>query len=184
LAYTPYLPLEDRFHSRRPGSFPIETRSVIKIALVAVFLTVGQNTMPCEFFIDTNRRLVISRGTGTFRDADFLEHMETLGSDPRFKPEFDHVVDCRKFDLFDVTAAQIQDMGGRSIFAAKSKRAFVVSSDLHFGLGCMFAGYRDAGCGQLTTVFRDMRDAIAWLGLPQDYDPSSLGEPTVISKSS
>jgi hypothetical protein len=134
--------------------------------------------MPCEFLIDTDRRLVISRGTGTFRYADFLEHMEKLGPDPRFDPEFDHVVDCRKFELIDLTVTQVRYMGNQSIFAATSRRAFVVSSDLQFGLGRMFAAFREVNRGQVTMVFRDMQEATAWLGLPRNYDPSSLGEPT------
>jgi hypothetical protein len=137
--------------------------------------------MPCEFFIDTDRRLVISRGTETFRYADFLDHMKILAPDPRFKPEFDHLVDCRKFERFDVTPAQIQEIGSQSVFAPRSRRAFVVSSDLHFGLGRMFANYRDVKCGQLTVVFRDMREAAFWLGLPPDYDPGHLGAPTPIA---
>ena len=137
--------------------------------------------MPCEFLIDTERRLVISRGTGTFRYADFLEHMEKLGPDPRFRPQFDHVVDCRKFELVDLAFKQVEEMGRQSIFAATSRRAFIVSSDLHFGLGRMFAVFREMQCGQVSMVFRDMREGAAWLGLPQDYDPSSLGEPTQIA---
>jgi hypothetical protein len=139
--------------------------------------------MPCEFLIDADRRLVISRGTETFRYADFLEHMKLLAPDPRFKPEFNHLVDCRHFERFDVTPAQIQEMGGQSVFAAQSRRAFVVSSDLHFGMGRMFANYRDVKRGQLTVVFRDMREATAWLGLPPDYEPNMLGKPTPIPTS-
>ena len=138
--------------------------------------------MPCEFLIDTDRRLVISRGTGTFCYADFLEHMEKLSFDPRFRPEFDHVVDCRKFERFDLTTTQIREMGRQSLFAATSKRALVASSDLHFGLGRMFATYREVSSGQVTMVFRDMPEATAWLGLPQNYDPGIPGEPTQIAK--
>jgi len=129
--------------------------------------------MPCEFLIDTDRRLVISRGTGTFRYADFLEHMEKLGPDPRFRPQFDHVVDCRKFELVDLTFTQVEEMGRQSIFAATSRRAFVVSSDIQFGLSRMFATFREVKRGQVTMVFRDMREATDWLGLPPDYDASS-----------
>ena len=139
--------------------------------------------MPCEFLIDTDRRLVISRGTDTFRYADFVEHMKVLAPDPRFKPEFNHLVDCRQFERFDVTPAQIQDMGSQSIFTAQSRRAFVVSSALHFGMGRMFANYRDVRRGQLTVVFREMHEAIAWLGLPSDYDSGTLGKPTPIPTS-
>jgi len=145
-------------------------------------LSESQHIMPCEFLIDTDRRLVVSRGTGTFRYADFVQHMKSLSADPRFKPEFDHVVDSRKFEQFDVTGAQIQEMGSQSIFAASSKRAFVVSCELHFGLGRMFATHREARLGQTTTVFRELPDAIKWLGLPEDNDPHAAGEPTVVSK--
>jgi hypothetical protein len=149
---------------------------------VAQLGVVSQIPMPCEFLIDTERRLVVSRGTGTFRYADFLEHMEKLGLDSRFKPEFDHVVDCQEFELMDLSVAQVRDMGSQSNFAASSRRAFVVSSDLHFGLGRMFAAFREVNCGQVTMVFRDMREATDWLELPRDYDPSSLGAPTQIAK--
>jgi hypothetical protein len=90
--------------------------------------------MPCEFLIDTERQLVISRGTGTFRYASFLEHMEKLSADPRFGPEFDHVVDCRKFELIDLTFTQVEEMGRQSVFAATSRRAFVVLPISNSGL--------------------------------------------------
>ena len=138
--------------------------------------------MSCEFLIDTNRQLVISRGSGTFRYRDFLQHMKKLAKDPRFKPEFDHVVDCRSFERFDLTITEVYDIGGQSIFAAISKRAFVVSSELHFGFGRMFATFREVASGQITMVFREMREAIAWLGLPPDYDLGTLGRPVAVSE--
>ena len=140
--------------------------------------------MPCEFLIDTNRRLVISRGTGTFRYADFVQHFKKLGKDPRFQPRFDHIVDCRKFERFEVTTTEVYNIGSQSLFAAKSRRAFVVSSELHFGLGRMFATFRQVASGQETTVFREMGDAIAWLGLPPEYEPSNSGGPTTHFSSS
>ena len=65
--------------------------------------------MPTEYFIDTERRLVVSRGTGVFSHADFLEHMETMRPDPRFQPEFNHLVDGRHFERFEMTPAQLMD---------------------------------------------------------------------------
>ena len=139
--------------------------------------------MPCEFLIDADRRLVVSRGSGTFCRADFMGHMEKLRVDPLFKPEFDHLIDGRKFDRVDLTPTQIWELGGESVFAASSRRAVVVSSRLHFGLARMFASYREAKSKQVTAVFWDLMEGVAWLGLPTDYDPSSLGEPTRIDRS-
>jgi len=139
--------------------------------------------MPCEFLVDADRRVVVTRGTGTFCRADFLGHMEKLRVDPRFRPEFDHLVDFRKIDGAVLTPTQIWELRGESVFAATSRRAVVVSSRLHFGLAQMFATYREAKSKQVTTVFWDLMEAVAWLGLPTDYDPSSLGEPTRIDRS-
>src|SRR5262245_55432408 len=134
--------------------------------------------MPTEYFIDAERRLVVSQGTGVFGHADFMEHMETMRPDPRFQPDFSHLVDGRRFEKFALTPAQLMDMGRHSIFAAGTRRAMVVSSLLHFGLGRMFSNFREAQRGQVTKIFRDMGEACAWLGLPRDYDPQSIGEPT------
>jgi hypothetical protein len=132
----------------------------------------------CECLVDVERRLVVSRGTGTFGHADFLEHLERLRADPRFEPGFDHLVDGRQFDRFDLTAEQLRDMGSRSVFAPTSRRALVVSSVFQFGLARMFAAFREAESGQDTMVFRDMREATAWLGLPADYEPGARAEST------
>jgi len=134
--------------------------------------------MPCEYSIDPERRLVVSSGTGTFRHADFIEHLDLLRADPRFDPGFDHLVDARHFDRFDLTPSQLRDMASRSLFAATSRRALVVSSAFHFGLARMFAAIRESTSGQTTMVFRELREATAWLGLPADYEPDARDEQT------
>lgn len=127
--------------------------------------------MPTEFLIDGERRLIVSRGTGVFRLADHLEHMEALGRDPRFNPDYDHIVDCRHFELLDLTRLQLEEMARRSNFATTSRRALVASPGLHFGLSRMFATYRGIESGQTAMVFSEMSNALDWLGLPPDYAP-------------
>ncbi len=129
--------------------------------------------MPTEFAIDREHGLVISRGTGVFRHADFLDHMARLGRCPDFRPEFNQLVDCRGFDAVKLTAGDLQDLGERSIFAASAKRAFVVASQVQYGLGRMFAAYRELKSGQTTMVFRTLEEAVRWLGLPAGYDPAA-----------
>mgnify|MGYP003332024599 FL=1 len=126
--------------------------------------------------IDPTRRLVTSRGTGTFCYRDHLDHVETIGRDPRFQPEFNHLVDCRGFDHFDLTSAEIQAMSRLTIFAASSRRALVVASLLHFGLARIFAALRSRSHRQETAVFRTLDDAVKWLGLPATYNPGSHAE--------
>jgi hypothetical protein len=138
--------------------------------------------MPCEYLIDPERRLVVSRGTGTFRHRDYLEHVEKMSADPRFQPGFNHLVDCRHFEHLDLTADELQSLGKLTLFAASSRRALVVASLLHFGLARMFAAFRSRSHRQETAVFRSMEDAIAWLGLPAAYEPGRLVEATPTTK--
>lgn len=150
---------------------PLQARLIVEKEIESIAQGPEPQTgMPCEYLIDSERRLVISRGTGTFRYADFLEHLERMRGDPRFQPGFDHLVDCTQFENIDLTTAQIQELGRRSLFAASSRRALVVASLLHYGLARMFAAFRHGYHRQQTTVFRELADATNWLGLPPDWD--------------
>lgn len=127
--------------------------------------------MPADFRIDEQRALVYSRGLGNFTYDEFLDHMSRLIADPRFRPEFNQVVDCRSITAMVFTAEQVKDLAGRSVFSARSRRAFVVSADLPFGLARMFASYREMGGAAGIMIFRGMPTALSWLNLPPDYDP-------------
>ena len=126
--------------------------------------------MPTDYTIDVQRGVVLSAGTGVFASADFVEHMVRLRGDPNFNPDFNQVVDCRGISVLDLNSDQLKELASQSIFSAKSRRAFVVSSDLHFGMGRMFAAYREIAEGQNVRIFRDMSEALSWLELPADLD--------------
>ena len=126
--------------------------------------------MPTEFTVHSQLSVVVSRGSGVFTHADFLDHMARVGADPQFHPDLNHIVDCRPITKMDLTQKQIMDLAGRSIFSARSRRAFVVSSDLQYGLTRMFAAYREIKAGQEVMVFQDLPAALAWLGLPPDLN--------------
>jgi len=136
--------------------------------------------MPADFIIDVQHRLVFSKGEGVFTHADFMEHMARLRRDPRFEPEFDQFVDCRALTL-QLTSEEISDLASRSVFSSRSRRAFVVASSLQFGLSRMFAAYREEKGHQVTMVFRELSEALAWLKLPPDWKPpaadASAGNP-------
>ena len=130
---------------------------------------VRRSDMPAKFIIHPDHRLVVSSGTGVFRHADFLWHMARLAEDPEFNPEFNHLVDCRGFASLDLTTAQIEDLACRSIFDVRSRRAFVVASDLQFALSRVYAAYWDVKARQEVMVYRDLREAVAWLALPPGF---------------
>ena len=133
--------------------------------------------MPADYVIDSAHRLVISRGHGVFIAADYQEHMIRLLRDPAFDPDFDQLVDCRSIVKMDLSGQQIMALASRSVFSTKSRRAFVVVSDVQFGLSRMLAAHRETMEGQSVMVFRQMSEALAWLGRPADLIPDRATEP-------
>jgi hypothetical protein len=66
---------------------------------------------------------------------------------------------------------RFSDVFGSPPAPAHSQRAFVVSSDLQFGMARMFGIYRESACEKGITIFRDMKEALAWLSLSMEPDP-------------
>jgi hypothetical protein len=66
----------------------------------------------------------------------------------------------------DLTAEQIEDLAGQTIFGARSRHAFVASSDSHYGLSRMFGSFREIHSEQRVRVFREYEEALLWLNLP------------------
>ena len=139
--------------------------------------------MPADYTIDAERGVVFSRGTGVFTHADFIGHMTRLGKEKWFQPGFNHLVDCRSITQMKLTGGEIEELAKRSLFAANSKRAFVVANGVQFGLSRMFATYRKIHGGQEVRVFTELREALSWLGLPEDLDPYSGNETPFALKS-
>ncbi len=127
--------------------------------------------MPEMYVIDPRRRVVFSKATGTFTHAEYLAHMTRMGADAAFRPEFDQVVDCRDTTAFELTGEQIAGLAARTIFSVQTRRAFVVSSALQFGLSHMLASHLEMRGESGIRIFRDMREALVWLNLPADLDP-------------
>jgi len=132
--------------------------------------------MPAEFVLDEQHRVVFSRSLGDFTHSDYRDHMARLASDPRFRPEFDHLVDCCSSQLV-LTSDEVRDLASQSVFSDQSRRAFVVSSNYQYGLSRMLATYREVKTRQAIMVFRERSEALAWLNLPADLDPFAAGKP-------
>jgi hypothetical protein len=134
--------------------------------------------MPTEYTIYPQWSLVISRGNGVFTQADFWDHVARMRADPEFNPDFNQMVDCRAFAAVELTSGQMADLASRSIFGARSRRAFIVASDVQHGLARMFATYREIKAGQAVMVFHEMSAALSWLGLAPDLIPDTAVKTT------
>jgi hypothetical protein len=130
--------------------------------------------MPADFYIDVPRRLVFSKGIGVLSRADCTDHMDRLQAHPDFRPEFGQLLDFRGVTEVTVTSAEIILLAERPIFSPDSRRAFVVTSDLHFGLVRMFMSYREIAGEQGIKIFRDMSAALEYLSLVDEADPKKF----------
>jgi hypothetical protein len=126
--------------------------------------------MPADFYIDRDQRMVFSKGLGVCGYADMAGHMEGLLQEPDFDPEFNQLLDAREITKLELTHAEIRELAKRTIFSPLSRRAIVVASDVHFGLGRMFGTYREIKGETGIQVFREMAQALKWLALPAPGD--------------
>jgi hypothetical protein len=132
--------------------------------------------MPSDFIIDVNRGLVRSKGFGVITLPSITDHMDRLLKHPDFRPEFNQVFDFREATKPSLSFEDVTLLAERSVFSPQSQRAFVVSADWQFGYARMFATMRK-GLGEPgIMVFRDMKEALEWLGVPEEPDPPSNKE--------
>ena len=123
--------------------------------------------MAAHFVIDEPNRVVFSYASGTLTFSDCTGHMDRLSSDPRFRPDFNQIIDFTDVGHIELTVEQIHELSKRNIFAAKSRRAYVVTSDLLYGLSRMFATLRETEGEPGIITFRDLGAAIIWTNVPK-----------------
>jgi hypothetical protein len=124
--------------------------------------------MPAQFVINGDYRVVFSRGAGVLTYDDITGHMDRLSSDPRFNPDFNQIIDYTDVTELALTVQHVKHLAKRNNFSAKSRRAYVVTVDLHFGLSRMFASLREAEGEPGIIVFREMPPAIIWADVPAE----------------
>jgi hypothetical protein len=119
--------------------------------------------MAASYSIDSKHRLVHSIGTGILTDADVLAHNERLKRDALFQPMFRNFWDLTDVDQLRLTSAILWTLSQECAFAPTARRAFVVSSDVAYGLMRMFTLMSGQESQGNLAVFRDREEAWRWL---------------------
>jgi hypothetical protein len=119
-------------------------------------------TMPMEYAIDPERRLVQTLAWGTLTIEEILGARQRLLADPAFDPTFHELMDLTATDAVTFSAEDIRRLASGSVLAPGVRRAFVVASTANYGLARMFEAYAQAN-SQFVSVFRDLSAAHAWL---------------------
>jgi hypothetical protein len=128
--------------------------------------------MPADFYIEPDLGMVFSKATGLFTFADAVDHMDRLTANPDFRPEFNQLIDFREASGTTLSSDDVRTLAQRQIFSNGSRRAFVAPEDLEFGLSRVFGTYREFQGEPGIRVFRDMKEALSWLSLSTEPDPS------------
>ncbi len=120
--------------------------------------------MPVTYRIDVAAGIVYSEAHGRVTDDDLVDHQSRLQSDPDFRPDLRQLFDFRGVEAVEVTTHGIRRLAERQRFGPGSKRAFVTSREVVYGLARMYQAMTDPAPG-LVEIFRDdMDQARKWLG--------------------
>lgn len=127
--------------------------------------------MPLSYRYDAGLDTVFVSITGKIADGELMEAGRRLAADPSVPPGRRELVDVTGFESHDVSAAAMREIaaafGSYDQTPERVRVAFVAPSDWAFGLARMYQAYRDDSPVQLR-VFRDLKSARAWLGLPEE----------------
>jgi hypothetical protein len=113
--------------------------------------------------ISTQRRLVVARALGTVTAGDVRAARNALRADPSFSPEFRELIDLTEATTLEMSRDTVASLASETVFLPGTKRAVVATNAEQFRIAQAFAAHA-AEAGQSVTVFRNLEEAMAWLG--------------------
>jgi hypothetical protein len=126
-----------------------------------------KTSMSCSYIIEKQKRLVISTGWDHVTFAEAKAHQDQLKNDPDFVTEYNQLLDATAITVLAITIEQAKILAsGSDFFSSTSRRAWVASKPVIFGLARLMEGYRKVlfARGEFC-VFYERELAMKWLGL-------------------
>ena len=126
--------------------------------------------MPIEHRYDPQLRTLFLDFSGEVSELELLDVARKLSSDPSIPPGHRELVDLSGVLVTDVTSLALRRVA--QIYAEADKRpedsrvAIVAPADLFYGLSRMYEAFREPSPLEIQ-VFRELREARAWLGLAE-----------------
>jgi hypothetical protein len=118
--------------------------------------------MGCSYRIDLDERRVLSKACGALSADEIQAHMLALSQDPDFRKDMDQLFDVTEVEKAELTGPDVRRIARDSPFGDGSRRAFVVASDVNFGIARMFELLFGDRHGAVR-VYRAAEDAERWL---------------------
>jgi hypothetical protein len=134
--------------------------------------------MPFDYRLDPDCRVLVTTGRGTITDGDVFAYQRELGARPDLAA-CDELIDMSGVAQIALPSAErvrkLADLAVESdVPAAAARLAIVAPDDFAFGLGRMYAAYRETNprSTKQVGVFRSRADALEWLGLCEEVQDS------------
>jgi hypothetical protein len=127
--------------------------------------------MAIHFTVFPDLNLLLSEFEGVVNPVELLAWYEALRSHDEFRTDIRQLADFRRNVPEAWTADEMKRVLEMEPFGEGARRAFVGPSDVVFGLARMYASFSDTlGRGGNIEAFRDMDEALEWLGV----DPTQV----------
>lgn len=97
----------------------------------------------------------------------------TITKHPAYDPAYDELIDCREADGSALSTDVLRRMvaiNRDELDEAPHRIAYVVDGDFGFALVRQYTTFGDRHTRSQHRLFREMAEALAWLGLPADLD--------------
>ena len=101
--------------------------------------------MPLEHRVEVSLRTVFTKPFGAFTDEDARGHVKDLRKHPDFESDFNQLFDAREVTSVGLSGACVREVAATRFFGEGSLRAFVVGTDIAFGMVRMFEMLREFG---------------------------------------
>jgi hypothetical protein len=118
--------------------------------------------MALSVTIDVERSLIVTRASGVLTFDDVLAARAETRSHPDFDPRYFDLFDLREVTEIEISGAEMARIAATSVLARGVCRAFVVKTQVQYGMARMFSGLAEPH-DQNVFVFRDLAVAEAWL---------------------
>ncbi len=120
--------------------------------------------MPSTFSIDTEQRVILAEASGLLTIDDLISAQRRMQEDPDYDNAFRFLLDLRDVTEVQISSEELRLLADKSSFDSTAKRAYVVPSELVFGMARVYSAFTTADPGALQ-IFRDMDEARSWLGI-------------------
>lgn len=123
--------------------------------------------MVWNYTFDSEKDVLIGAATGILTAHELKTGVVAAIHDPRFHPDIRIFLDYHAVTQLAFSADTMEEMAKHRVYSAKSRRAFLVSSNLHAAFFGYYRAIVDAG---RVEVFTDRAKALAWLneGVPPE----------------